>query len=180
MSEDKTFTSTKGVTVNLQPVSQFKIDSLRAAKTEIPAPTYTVTVAGGDKFEHPLDEEIARNKGRLDEWNEYKAAYQKAESEHAKKFLELLIWEGVSIEVPGVDSDWQRASEHFGMTIPENPIERKLVYVYNEILGTPEDIGDLISAIMSVSKIDEEAVTKLRESFRAGIQRKANKPVSAQ
>jgi hypothetical protein len=178
MSDNKTFTSTKGVIIALKPVSQFKIDSLRAAKEEIPAPTYTAKVAGGDSFEYPLDEEIARNKGRLDEWNEYKAKVARAEAEHAKKFLELLIWEGVDAETPGADSEWQKTSDYFGMKLPENPIERKFVYVYNELLGTPEDIGDLISSIMSVSKIDEEAVSKLRDSFRAGIQRKANKRVS--
>lgn len=177
MSDNKTFTSTKGVIIALKPVSQFKIDSLRAAKDEIPAPTYTAKVVGGDSFEYPLDEEIARNKGRLDEWSEYKAKVNRAETEHAKKFLELLIWEGVDAEIPGEGSDWQKTSEHFGMKLPDNPVERKLVYVYNELLGTPEDIGDLVSAIMSVSKIDEEAVSKLRESFRAGIQRKTNKPL---
>ena len=175
--ETKTYRSSKGVTLCLKPVSQFKIDTLRASKEETPVPTYEAKVAGGDLLRYPMDEEIAKNKGRLDEWNAFVMARQKAEAEHAKRFLELLVWECVEVEVPDGDSDWQKTSEHFGIVIPSNPVERKLFYVYNELLGTPDDVGELISQIMSVSQIDEEAVGKIRESFRAGIRRQANKPM---
>ena len=173
-SEVKTYSSSKGVTLRLKPVSQFKIDTLRTSKEEIPAPVYEATTVGGDKLNYPLDEEIARNQGRLPEWNAYLEKKKVFDADHAKKFMELMIWEGVDVDVPDCDSEWQKSSDYFGIKVPENPIERKLFYVYNELLGTPEDIGELISQIFSVSQIDEEAVAKLRSSFRAGIQRKAD------
>lgn len=172
-----TYTSSKNVILALRPVSQFKIDTLRSSKSEIPAPTYEAKVVGGGVQEYPLDETIAKNKGRLDEWNDYLDAKAKGEAAHAKKFLELMIWEGVDVVVPDAGSDWQKSNEYFGIVIPDNPIERKLFYVYNELLGTPEDIGDLIAEIFAASKIDEEAVAKLRTSFRSGVSRKANSRV---
>jgi hypothetical protein len=172
--EKKTYSSSKGVTLVLRPVSQFKIDTLRTSKEELPAPTYEAKVAGGESLNLPLDEESAKNKGRLAEWNAFVEKKKAIEADHAKKFMELMIWEGVDIAVPDCESEWQKTSDYFGIKIPENPIERKLFYIYNELLGTPEDIGELISQIFSVSQIDEGAVTKLRESFRLGVARKAN------
>jgi hypothetical protein len=171
----KTFVTSRGISVPIKPVSQFKIDSLRMAKVEISPPTYRVSTVGGDEQEYPLDAVAAENKGRLDEWNAYLKEKQTAESGYAKKFLEMVIWEGAEIEVPGPDSDWQKTNDYFGIKVPDNAIERKLFYVYNELLGTPEDIGDLVSQIFAVSRIDEEAVKILRDSFRAGIRRKTNR-----
>lgn len=173
----RTFTSSKNVTLDLIPVSQFKIDTLRASKVDIPVPTYEMKVAGGESLNYPMDEEIAKNKGRLPEWKAYVEAKAKVEAGYSKKFLELMIWEGVNCVIPDVESDWQKSSDYFGIKIPDNPIERKLFYVYNELLGTPEDVGNLIAEIFSVSQIDEEAVETLRNSFRANVQRKANSRV---
>jgi hypothetical protein len=170
----ETFTTSKGVGLSLKAVSQFKIDALRAAKADIPVPTYKFQVVGGEEQEYPLDAEIAKNKDRLDEWIEYVLSKNKAESEYAKKFFEMMVWEGVDITVPGTESDWQKTSEYFGIKIPENPIERKTFYVYNELIGTAEDVGELIAGILSVSGVDEKAVSTIRESFRPGISRTTN------
>lgn len=172
--EFKTFSSSKGVVLELRPVSQFKIDTLRASQIEVPVPLYEVKTVAGETQNVPLDEIIAKNKNRLEEWEAYIAAKKESDADHAKKFMELMIWEGVAVDVPGPESEWESTSAHFGIKIPENLIERKLFYIYNELLGTSEDIGNLISEILSVSQIDEEAVRTLRNSFRSGIQRKTN------
>lgn len=172
--EPKTFTSSRGAKLQLRPVSQFKLDMLRTSRIEIPVPTYEMQVAGGESLNYPMDAEIAKNKNRLDEWNAYLAKKQKADAEFSKKFAELLIWEGVDIEVPNGDSEWHKSNVHFGITIPDNPFEAKAQYIYSEFLGTQEDIGNLIAEILSVSQMDEEAVGKLRNSFRAALSRKTD------
>lgn len=174
---NKTFSSSKGIAIELKPVSQFKLDTLKSSKEEIEVPTYKANLASGETQFIELDEEIARNKGRLDEWNSYINAKKALDAKYSQKFLELLIWEGVDVTVPDTESEWQRVQEHFGIKVPDEPIARKLHYVYNELLATPEDIGNLMSDILSVSQIDEEAVGKLRNSFRSGVQRKANSGV---
>lgn len=172
----KNFVSSKGASIELRPVSQFKIDTLRASKHETPAPTYEMSVAGGGKQVIPLDQIIAANQGRLEEWNQYLEKRAKEEEEHSKKFLFLIIWEGVQITVPDMDSEWQKVNDFLGIEVPENLVERKLFYVYNELLGTPQDLGDLIAEIFAVSQIDEEAVKQLRDSFRLAMERKPNQP----
>jgi hypothetical protein len=171
----RTFSSFRGIVIPVNPVSQFKIDTLNSSKRVVPAPTYEIEIVGGAKQTLPMDEKVAESKGRMDEWNAYLTEKKIADEWNTKKFLEFMVWEGVSVEVPDKDSDWQKQCEHFGMDVPEEPISRKLFYVYNEMLATKEDLGNLVADIMSVSKISEEAVTKLRDTFRSGIQQDSDK-----
>lgn len=173
LDERKTFVSSKGVTLTLRPVSQFKLDALRTSAAEIPVPQYQMTIAGGGKVAHPMDEIIAKNQGRMDEWLEYKAAVNEQNRLEAKRFSELVISEGVDLEIPGIDSEWQKNMEHFGILVESEPIPRKLQYIYSEMLVGGDDIAALISQILSVSQIPEEAVAKIRNSFRAQTERNA-------
>lgn len=169
--ERKTFCSSKGVTLMLRPVSQFKLDNLRASAREIPIPQYEMKVAGGATVLHPMDETIARNQNRMDEWNAYIQQVQAEATRQSRLFTELVLFEGVEVDVPDQDSEWQKQMEHFGINIPNEPIARKLQYIYNEFLVGGEDIVALISQILSVSQIDEEAVSKIRDSFRLAQKR---------
>jgi hypothetical protein len=135
-----------------------------------------MTIAGGGKVLHPMDEIIAKNQNRMDEWLGYQAQIRERDRLSSERFSELVIWEGVEIEVPGTDSEWQKNMQHFGIPVREEPIARKLQYVYSEFLIGPEDLTALISQIMSVSQIPEEAVAKIRNSFRTPAQRNTAGP----
>ncbi len=176
MDERKTFCSSKGVVLYLRPVSQFKLDALRTSTKEIPVPQYQMTIAGGEKVNHPMDEIIAKNQGRMDEWLQYQREVREQSALQAKRFTELVISEGVEIDVPGKDSEWQRNMDHFGIIVPEEPIARKLQYIFSETLVGGEDIAALVSQILSVSQISEEAVAKIRNSFRPATKRNTHRP----
>lgn len=172
----KTFCSARGIQLVLRPVSQFKLDSLRASAEEIPVPTYLMDVLG-EKRPHPMDEEIARNQGRLDEWNEYLKAKGALEREKAKRITDLILYDGVDVDVPDMDSEWQKTSDRFGILVPTDPIERKLHYIKTEVLVGQEDIVNLVSQIFSVSQVDEEVIQKIQDSFRPKPKRNADLPV---
>lgn len=166
-----TWTSSNGVVVTIRPVSQFKLDSMRASKKEIPAPIYSVTTAAGEKQEFPMDEIIAENQGRQEEWKAYLSEKSKAEAVYAKKYFSLLVWDGVDIEP---SEKWLEEAAYFGM-LPENKIERKVQFIYDEVLMTVEDMNDLMAEILLVSQVSKEVVDNLRNSFRSRAAGKANK-----
>ncbi len=179
-NENRLYESSKGIKIKLRPVSQFKLDSLRASRKEVPVPTYTVKPVAGPEQEFPLDAEVAQSRGRMDEWQEYLDKSAEEAAEYSKKFSALLVWDGVSVDVPGPDSDWQITSDFLGITLPVNPIERKIQYVYDELLGAPNDVGDLIASILEVSQMDQEVVDRLRDTFRSGTGRKNNRRMAPQ
>lgn len=161
----KTFVSSRGITLNLRLVSRFKIDAVRSSAEVVEPPTYVMNVVGQD-VHYPLDETIAKNKGRMDEWNEYLNKKKIAGQVAAKHFSELLVYEGVDVDVPDENSDWQKQSERFGIKVPADPVERKMLYVFNELVGTKEDLENLIVQILSVSQVEEEVIQRIRDSFR--------------
>lgn len=171
-----TFTTSAGKLVQLKPVSQFKFDTMRGTKVELPKPTYETTLAGGEKFNLTIeDEQTAKEQDKLDEWNKYLQAQQVCNNEFGTRFNEFMILDGIDIEVPDKESEWQKQCDALKIVVPEDSIKRKVFYVVNEILGTPLDLGDLVAAIMKASKFDEEVIKKIKDSFRAAMERKADK-----
>jgi hypothetical protein len=172
--EQMTYSSPRGVVVKLKPVSNFKLDSLRQSLEKISPPTYTMNVVGQD-MEYPMDEEIAKNKGRIDEWRAYEIELKKLNAKNTKRMTDLMFYEGVDVEPPGKDSDWQKNSERFGIVIPDDPFDRKLHYIYTELLIGADDIESLYSQIMSISQVSAEVIAVMRESFRVRKKRNADK-----
>jgi len=178
----KTWTSSNGTVVTIRPVSQFKLDNLRSSKKEIPVPTYQVTTVAGDTQEFPLDEEIAKNKDRLPEWQKYVTEKNQNEAIYAKKYFSLLVWDGTDIEPT---EKWLTEAEYFG-TLPQGEtelqtaIKRKVQYIYDEVMMTAEDMNNLMAEILLISKISQEVVDNLRASFRSRVQGKTNKRMAPQ
>lgn len=173
--QTKVFTSGKGIGIQLRAVSQFKLNDLLSSKKVVKKPTYEAKSDVTKEVQlFELDEKTAKHKGRMDEWEAYLKEAKAAEAEYSGKFSEMMVWDGVDVAVPGPDSDWQKECDHFGIPVPTDPISRKICYVYREMLAGPEDLGFLIADILQLSQMDQEAVTKIRDSFRSSIQKQAH------
>jgi hypothetical protein len=171
------FTSSKGVDIPIKAVSQFKLDAMRTSRDIPQPPTYEAEVLGGEKELLPLDAESAKNKGREDEWKQYLADVEIERNAYGKRFNTLITYEGVDLEPPGEDSEWQVTCDALGLKVPTNPVERKVFYVNTEMMGIPEDMGNLVTAIFEMSKFSPEVISEMKATFRAIMERKANKPV---
>lgn len=172
------FTSSKGVEIPLRPVSQFKIDAMRSSREEVPVPTYTADVFGGGKEELPLDEVAAQNQNRMEEWQAYLTAAQKERSEFGIRMNNMVIYEGVDLDAPGPDSDWQKSCDLFGLKVPTDPIARKIFYINTELLGTSEDMGNLMTAVFAASRFSREVIDKMKATFRSAMERKTDQEVA--
>lgn len=177
-SVDKFFISTTGMKIPLKPISQFKLDAMRTSRKEIPVPTYEADLPGGDKEVLPLDEISAKNQGREEEWKQYLSNVEAEKNEFGTRFNDMVVYEGVDLDAPGAGSDWEEKCKMFGLIIPANPIKRKIFYINNELLGTPEDIGDLVTAIYAASKFAPEVIAKMKATFRSAMEEQKNKRVA--
>lgn len=173
----KTYLSTKGIEIKIKPVSQFKLDAIRNSQEEVPVPLYKSVTVTGEEQEIPMDEVIAKNQGRENEWEEYLTKKKTSLTNYSKLFMEFVIWEGVDCEIPDLQSDWEKTNKRFGIKTPTEIVARKIFYIQNELLGTPDDIGELVSVIFTNSGISEEVVDKLKKSFRTGVSGKGHKQV---
>jgi hypothetical protein len=168
----KNYTSSKGVNIPLRAVSQFLIDAMRSSRVQVPVPTYEADVFGGDKEILELDEEIAKAQGREEEWKEYLKDVEQETRVFGIQFNTMIVSEGVDLDAPGLESDWQKKCDRFKIKIPEDPIDRKVFYINTELLGTFDEMGDLMTAIFAASKFSKEVIAKMKGTFRSAMEGK--------
>lgn len=175
----KVFTSSRGIDIQIRPISQFKLDAVRASREEVPVPTYEADLAGGDKETLALDAISAKNKGREEEWKQYLLNVEVEKKEFGKRFNDFICYLGVEVEVPDEESQWQKISNSLKIKIPEDEVQRKVFYINTELLGTPQDMGDLITTVLQASRLAPEVIEKMKDTFRTALERKTNLPVPA-
>ena len=166
-----TFLSSRGIELILRPVSQFKIDSLNSARAIPISPKYDKETITGEKQTFEMDEKSAESLGRVEELNKYKADVAEESREFAKRFMWLIFYDGIDVDVPDADSEWEQIQNEIGMTVPSSPVARKIYYITSELIATELDAGDLTATILGLSGASREAVDRIKASFRAGIQR---------
>ena len=163
------FTSSTGRTVKLQAVSPFLIDQVKASVAMPEPPTYTVTTATGGTETWPHDETTLATDDDKKAWAAYKLAVKNAQAIQNDRVARLILSRGVQVDIP--NDGWREFQTELGVKVPESPIDLKVHFITTEVIGTPEDLGEIVAQVMGMSTMNERAVGVARDSFRLAIQR---------
>lgn len=160
------FTTRTGIALTLRPVSEAKIQAVRAGIAWPARPTYTTRLPGGAEQTHEADAESADPV----EWAAYMAAYLAAENEWYERLGQLLLFYGVAVEVP---DSWEDDQRYFGIAIPDDPRAKKSHYILTELLTTRGEQQAIMLAILALNQTPEEAITAQEAGFRPDLGRDA-------
>lgn len=172
---NRTFVTSSGLTIDLEPVPPLLIEDVRlkAMKTvEVPPVViYKVELPDGTFLDYEHDEKSIVDDQTTEaeriQWKARKDALQRQQAVAATKVMELFLAKGTIIDQTVIEGGtWRELQEYFGVEIPTNPIAAKIHYLRTEVLTTPDDINELIGAIMAVSGIDPGILEAARNSFR--------------
>lgn len=172
---NRTFVTSSGLTIDLEPVPPLLIEDVRlkAMKTvEVPPVViYKVELPDGTFLDYEHDEKSIVDDQTTEaeriQWKARKDALQRQQAVAATKVMELFLAKGTIIDKTVIEGGtWRELQEYFGVEIPTNPIAAKIHYLRTEVLTTPDDINELIGAIMAVSGIDPGILEAARNSFR--------------
>ena len=171
----KEYTTERGVTIGIIPIPLL-LEEVRKANALPDHPTYTENLAGNATQEVAISEEEAAVWAQTDPetWAEHAeewAAYEK-ERDAAQERLNDRVWQAIKarsikVELPNDDS-WIEDQREMGLTVPDNPRERRLHYIQTEVIGGMPDIWK-ITAIANGSDISEEALQLAEASFRSDL-----------
>lgn len=172
------FVTSTGFTLKLKPVSPFLIQKVQTSMPEPPAPTYTVTTAAGNVETHTHDAESIKDAPDTDKeaWVKYITELRAQQSEVNDRLVRLIILRGIESDVP--EYGWDRAQEDLGVTVPKDPNERKVHYILTETIGTAEDMANLITNVIALSGVNQEAVEAARSTFRNSLRRNGSTPAA--
>lgn len=169
--------TSRGVDVECLPVA----DALDAQEENIRAniewpekPTRVITDVAGSEMVEPLSKEYLESGQATEEqeeaWDEYQVARAGAQAEFDARLDEgrvrLIAVKGVRWNEK-LERDWAEDHDFLGMTVPEDPRERKLHFFRSEVLGNIGDLYTILLGIYRASGYDEEVLDLMEASFRS-------------
>ena len=175
-------TTIGGLEVKLQPTSQTQTQRIqtgiekrwRERGEPVDPPTYTATTATGETETYTHDEtSLTTDKDRT-AWAVYQDALARMTAEINLRVTQYLLLQGVVGCEP--TPEWAEEQTWYGVEAPEDPRERRMLYLETEILRTPEDITTAVREIMklSYSGASQEAIDAIDRLFRRTVERAAD------
>lgn len=172
----ETYTTTYGRELEVEPISIILIQKLQTALQKdyknrgisLEPPTYCTELPSGDRqcFNH--DEETIQDDSTSDEeraeWGEYQENLSEFNSELGDRVLGAIVMD----QPVDFEDGWESKLEWLGVDIPEDELDRKLLYMTTRVLKTPTDIQGYMFRVMEISAgtAGEDAVEAARAMFR--------------
>ena len=169
------YTTERGVTVNVVPIPML-LDEIRKATPGPDQPTYTEHIAGGAEQEVVISDADARTwqKENPESWAEHAEAWEAYELERdaAQSLLndrisQAVYKRAVIVDLPKND-DWIADQAELGLTVPDNPRERRVHYIKTEVIGGMKDVLRM-TAMANGADLSEEALSIAEDSFRDNL-----------
>lgn len=167
------FTTQAGKKVELAPVSQMDVQRVRDGAARKAAELYGT--ATKPTYRTEMDEELDHDEATIadertsDEekvaWEKWKSIQSRTNAYVNNKVMEFFLYHGVKIN-PDDDKDWVEEQSFFNIQTADNPIQRKIDYIYSRLIYTAEDIQEVTIKIMVLAGVDEEVIRAHINSFR--------------
>lgn len=152
----------------LPPLVPQRIDS----SIEYPnKPTYDVTTVSGDieTFEHDLDSLESDEDKQA--WTDYLEGMNDAETELTEKLLYAVLLECVEITEYEEEFDaWKKKQKLMGIQIAEDDDENKFYFMQTEVFHDQDDIGEILTIVMSLTGVSVEDLAEARDSFPGEVE----------
>ena len=170
---DTTFITNSGFTIRLKAVSPMLIQKVGAILHDPTPPVYKIKSLTGEeiKFEHdestiadPSTSEVERL-----QWKEYQKKLREMDAQRRLKLMDVMFARGIVFDVP--DDGWEEEHVFLGLTVPTNPIEKKVHYLQTEVLTSAADIQEVVSRLMQMTRgLSDQEVEEVRATFQRSLQ----------
>ncbi len=171
------YTASSGLEViltGLPPLAPQRID----ASIEYPSkPTYEVTTASGDIEIYEHDKESLTTDEDKEAWADYLEAYSDAETELTEKLLYAVLLDCVELqEFKSEFIRWKQNQKLMGISIAEGEEdneesleeadrENRFHFMQTEVFHDSDDIGEILTIVMSLTGVSVEDLAEARDSF---------------
>lgn len=191
----KTVTMTNGLEVKINGLSPFMPEQYAqefgAMNPEPKPPVYTALTVGGGIEIHdydlkalPEEREKPEDESEVEQWKEDVEvlkkwdAYVKAHDEWQGKSNEYMIsmslLDGVNAEPNETNEHfvaWKKKTEKrmnkFGLKLPEDEDELKLKYIKTGLIGSADDMAQLLAAVLGTTGVPQARIEAVRTAFQS-------------
>lgn len=181
------YTTERGITIQVVPIPLL-LDKIRAAHPEVEPATYTEHLAGGATQQVVITEQMATEWEKRDPegWAPHAAGWAayRAREEERTRVLNDALWRAVMRKALVVtlpqDGGWIVEQATYGITVPDDPAERREHYIWTEVIGGQRDIL-AIMGLAAGANLTEEQIAAAEASFWNTLERPtARQPAAAE
>jgi hypothetical protein len=176
MGKNAEYVTSDGVRLELKPVSLILMQKVQISLRNehekrgavLTPPQYCVELPGGGKqcYDHDKDTiaDAATPEAEKQLWKQYQEDLTKLNSELGDRILGAIIMDQPIEFEPG----WEKRLEWLGITVPEDELDRKMLYMTTRVLKSAEDIEGYMLTVMEISSggANEDAIKAARAMFR--------------
>jgi hypothetical protein len=166
-SSNSTYITSRGIEIKLRPIPPYLIQ-MTSSSFEMPEPpTYTVQTEGGGIEVHKHDEASIAQSSPEEQatWIEYTEKVNAAASKASEQLMTIVLIDGVDVEIPD-ENRWLKKMSLMGITVPEDPEDRLLMYKKTELLGNPDDMAKIMELVLGLTGVNREDLNKIKNSFQ--------------
>jgi len=177
---NQTYTTTYGRELVVEPISIILLQKLQGSvKKEfekdgkkLTPPEYCVELPGGDRQCYLHDKDTIADKGTSEEDKEAWRVYQETLNEYNSLLSERMLGAIIMDQPIEYDEGWEKRLEWLGIEIPEDELDRKVLFVTTRLLRVSEDIQGYMFKVMEISAgtANEDAIAAARAMFRSTAQ----------
>ena len=173
----ETYVTTYGRELEVVPISLILMQKMNIALRKqyedrgvvLEPPQYCTELPGGAQQCYPHDKdtiiEESTSQEDKDTWDSYESGLAEFNSELGDHVLGAIVMDQ-PIEY---EDGWEKKLEWLGLEIPEDELDRKLLYVSTRVLRSPDDIQGYMMRVMEISagSAGSDAVEAARAMFRS-------------
>ena len=172
----RTFTFESGTTVTIKRINNLFVGKVslaaeekwQAENGELICPTYEIKVAGGGiEIQDHNETTIATEPWSEDEeaqaaWQKYNSDTQLIQAARIDATVKVCLKQGVVDDPP---DDWRAERKHFGLDVPDHPLDAKWEWLHDSALGGWVELIDCAWAIQTLLSPVEESAAAAESIF---------------
>ena len=136
-------------------------------------PTYEVTTAAGDVETYEHDETTLQSDDDKKAWANYLEAQEEAETELTEKLVYAVLVECVTMRnYEDRFATWKQKQGFIGIELSEDEERNKFDFMQTEVFHDADDIGEILTIVMSLTGVSVEDLAEARNSFPGEVESK--------
>jgi len=169
--KSRVFEASSGLKVILTGLPPLTPNRLNSAIEYPQKPTYQIETATGDVETYEHDLTTLQNDEDKKAWADYLEAQDAAETLLTEKLLYAVLLECVTLQ----DYDdrfarWKKNQKFMGIDLSEDEDENKFYFMQTEVFHDADDIGEILTIVMSLTGVSVEDLAEARNSFPSEVE----------
>jgi hypothetical protein len=165
------YMTSKGAKVTFVGLNPVRLEKIQNAGKLPPVPTRSMETAFGEEQKEELTADSLQNDEEKKQWAEYVKERDAILNKRNENVLKYVFFDGIKIDDSTID-EWKAEQEEvWGIEVPNNRVDLKVDYINSEVIGNPEDLGNIMAGVMERTGVPAEMLDELRASFRGTLRR---------